>query len=92
MKKLLLLALLIIGCNTSTDHTHAGSCIYKYDEPSLNSFYYTCFSTDQETDCMDKIVTFNDESNEAVEWFSNITCEEFCAQSTLDCNISTNQP
>tara|TARA_B100000809_G_C14716694_1_gene379868 strand:- start:405 stop:530 length:126 start_codon:yes stop_codon:yes gene_type:complete len=41
---------------------------------------------------MDKIVAFNDEDNEAVEWFSNITCEEFCAQKTTDCNISTDEP
>ena len=46
----------------------------------------------QEIDCMDKILTFNDESNEAVEWFSNITCEKYCTQTTLDCNISTDEP
>ena len=96
MKRLILILIvagLFMGCDIApTEHTHDGICIYKYHEPSLNSFYYTCLSTYQETDCMDKIVTFNDENNEAVEWFSNITCEEFCAQKTTDCNISTDEP
>ena len=68
MKKLLIIALILWGCEDApTEHTHDGICIYKYHEPSLNSFYYTCLSTYQETDCMDKIVAFNDENNEAVE-------------------------
>ena len=94
MKKLILLSiLLIVGCEISTtEHAHDGICVYKYNEPAINSFYYTCFSSYQEADCMDKIVIFNEEGNEAVEWFSNITCEDFCSQNATDCNISTDPP
>ena len=93
LTKSLFILLLIVGCEiTTTEHTHDSICVYKYNEPSLNSFYYTCFSNYQEADCMDKIVIFNEESNEAVEWFSNITCEEFCPQNTTVCNISTDKP
>ena len=86
MKKLLLIALLIVGCDYApTEHTHDGICVKRVEEGLLSHVYYTCYSTWTEKDCMSY--------GSIYEWYTR-SCDEFCAiESTLGevmmaCDIS----
>ena len=91
MKKLLLL-LLIVGCDNSTEseHTHNGVCVYKAEVGLTNQNFYYCYGDiyDEEGCMENKFETENACGDYClVMWFPTIDCVEFCSQTELDCTI-----
>ena len=91
MKKLIILALLFMGCDYApTEHTHEhnhddGVC---WDDSAnivdgvvMEGVLYTCYTNYSEIDC----------SGHAF-WISDMTCEEYCAATTNTCTINEEMP
>ena len=84
MKKLLLIALLIVGCDYApTNHTHdiTGICTRE----NSNNGGFACLPSVKQAECLE--AEAEDDSN--YKYFENLTCEEFCNQInelTIDTN------
>ena len=101
MKKLLILALLIVGCDYApTEHSHDGICakrttsfLHIYEGGGLATLgqdNYTCYSDWSEKKCLTEMVgtEADDDDHKSYSWF-NMTCDEFCAvESSHECTIS----
>ena len=102
MKKILILALLFMGCDYAPtehehSHEHIGSCIVSQRTPYPDLIqYHSCVDGLNHEDCLDR---FNPEVNpessmpadmEYHYWEFEMTCERACNETELECNILAN--
>ena len=97
MKKILFILMvgsLFISCSDDyapTEHSHDGICARSYYLDYAYDRSYRCYSTWDEQDCLRKEEIESDDDNSSYAYFY-ITCEEFCAQTTDDCDITSSAP
>ena len=91
MKKLLLIVLLLVGCENiggfnHDHHKNHGGCIERENNATDT---YTCYSAWTQKHCLTKELSNNENSdNEVHMWISDMTCEEFCAlPSSYICSV-----
>ena len=75
MKKLLIIALIIVGCEYNFFQDE-GICVLKYTETNL----YNCYPDITESQCMAD--SENNDSNFIRYWGENYNCDEFCSEET----------
>ena len=94
MKKLLILALLFMGCESwgVFKHEHEGGCArrtstYVSNMSIWGSNKYKCYSNWTENDCLSEQVEAQNSDHVAYDYVY-ISCEEFCNQeSSWECEI-----